>query len=69
LNIYRTKKTGIKVLHSNTGVVVERNDKELLVAAADGVLSMQEVQLEGKKRLLIEEFLRGYKIEKGDKLG
>jgi methionyl-tRNA formyltransferase len=69
LNIYRTKKTGIKVLHSNTGVIVERNDKELLVAAADGLISVQEVQLEGKKRLGIEEFLRGYKIEKGDQLG
>ncbi len=69
LNIYRTKKTGIKVLHSNAGVIVERTDKELLVAAADGVISVQEVQLEGKKKLWIEEFLRGYKIEKGDQLG
>jgi methionyl-tRNA formyltransferase len=69
LNIYRTKRTGIKVLHSNAGVIVDRTDKELLVAAGDGVLSMQEVQLEGKKKLGIEEFVRGYKIEKGDQLG
>jgi len=69
LNIYRTKKTGIKVLHSDAGSIVGRTEKELLVAAADEVLSLQELQLEGRKRMSIEEFLRGYKIEKGDRLG
>jgi methionyl-tRNA formyltransferase len=69
LNIYRTKRTGIKVLHSNPGAILDPTDKELLVATADELLSLQELQLEGKKRMSAEEFLRGYKIEKGDQLG
>ena len=34
----------------------------LKFAAADGYLSLQEVQLEGKKRMGIEEFLRGVRL-------
>jgi len=37
--------------------------KTLAVAAADGWLQLLEVQLEGKKRMSVEEFLRGTKLE------
>jgi methionyl-tRNA formyltransferase len=69
LNIYRTKKTGMKVLHSTPGMVVDRTSKELLVATEDEALAIEELQTEGKKRMSVEEFLRGYRIEKGDSLG
>ena len=36
-----------------------RKDKELVVGAADRALSLIEVQLEGKRRMKIAEFLRG----------
>jgi methionyl-tRNA formyltransferase len=69
LNVYRTRKTGIKVLHSTPGIVVNRTDTELLIAAGDEALAIEELQVEGRKRMRVEEFLRGYKIEKGDRLG
>jgi len=36
-----------------------RSDKELVIAAGEGALSLREVQLEGKRRMTAAEFLRG----------
>jgi methionyl-tRNA formyltransferase len=44
------------------GEVVTDNKTYLKIAAADGYLSLLEIQLEGKKRMDIEAFLRGNKI-------
>lgn len=38
---------------------------DLVVAAGEGALSLDEVQLEGKRALPIEEFLRGRRFETG----
>lgn len=49
---------------------VLRTDKEgIHVACADGVLILKEVQLEGKKRMDTDAFLRGYRLEEGTVLG
>lgn len=48
------------------GSVVDA-DKKLVVAAKDGIIKILELQLEGKRRLNTEEFLRGFKIKEGDK--
>ena len=37
-----------------------RSDKELIVAAGKGALSLAELQLEGKRRMTAAEFLRGH---------
>jgi methionyl-tRNA formyltransferase len=37
-----------------------RSDKELVIAAAERALSLQDVQLEGKRRMSVAEFLRGH---------
>jgi methionyl-tRNA formyltransferase len=37
-----------------------RSDKDLIVAAGKGALSLVEVQLEGKRRMSVAEFLRGH---------
>ena len=37
------------------------SDKDLVVAAAKGALSLAEVQLEGKRRMTAAEFLRGHR--------
>lgn len=50
------------------GTVISANQR-LLVACGSGVLELQEVQLEGKKRLSAPEFLRGTKLEPGMRLG
>lgn len=39
-----------------------RSDNELIIAAADRALSLEEVQLEGRRRMLAPEFLRGHAL-------
>ena len=51
------------------GTVVETGNHGLIVQTGQGQLSLKEVQLEGKKRMDISAFLRGYSIEKGFVLG
>ncbi|PKN20079.1 MAG: methionyl-tRNA formyltransferase [Deltaproteobacteria bacterium HGW-Deltaproteobacteria-6] len=41
----------------------------LPVAAADGYVILKDVQLAGKKRMPVHEFLRGYKLKQGSVLG
>ncbi|MBQ8518461.1 MAG: methionyl-tRNA formyltransferase [Agathobacter sp.] len=49
---------------------VIRVDKGVMeVQTGKGVLSLLEVQLEGKKRMEVDAFLRGYKVEQGSVLG
>ncbi len=69
LNIYRTKKTGVKVHEASPGLVVSKTDKELQVVTEDEALAIEELQQGGKKRMQIEEFLRGYRLDRGDRLG
>lgn len=47
---------------SLAGCVCAVNKKELSVYTGDGILSLQEVQLEGRKRMDIEAFLRGFPV-------
>ncbi|MBQ8280545.1 MAG: methionyl-tRNA formyltransferase [Roseburia sp.] len=49
---------------------VIRVDKGVMeVQTGKGVLSLLEVQLEGKKRMEVDAFLRGYQVEQGSVLG
>ena len=45
---------------------VDKN--KMLISTEEGYLDVKEVQLEGKKRMEISAFLRGYKVEKGEAL-
>ena len=47
------------------GTVIKRFPDELYVATGKGALSVIEIQGESGKRLLIKEFLQGYKIASG----
>ncbi|MBI4745425.1 MAG: methionyl-tRNA formyltransferase [Deltaproteobacteria bacterium] len=51
------------------GTVLEVNNKGIIVAAGEGYLSVKELQLEGRRRMVVAEFIRGHKIEKGMALG
>jgi methionyl-tRNA formyltransferase len=48
-------------LTGNAGEIL-RSEKELVVAAGKGALSLDEVQLEGKQRMSATEFLRGHRV-------
>lgn len=50
-------------------VVVAGEKAGLIVKTGDGVLSISELQLEGKRQMSAELFLRGHKIGVGIKLG
>lgn len=50
------------------GTVLRCTPTELLVGTASGSISVLEIQQEGKRRLTIEEFLRGYRIHEGETL-
>lgn len=54
---------------SRIGEVIISNKKQLVISTGDGLLSILEIQLEGKKKLLISEFLNGNPIISGSRLG
>lgn len=54
---------------SRIGEVIISNKKQLVISTGDGLLSILEIQLEGKKKLLINEFLNGNSIISGSRLG
>ncbi len=58
-----------KVVDENTdkkpGTVVRVTKDEILVQTKEGLLSLLEIQLEGKKRMPVDAFLRGYQIDEG----
>jgi len=43
------------------GTIVEFNKKDMFVKTGKGVLSIQELQLEGSRRMTAEEFIAGHK--------
>ena len=45
------------------------SENELMVSTANGMVSLLDVQLEGKKRMPAHEFLRGCRLKPGDRLG
>lgn len=63
---------GIKIFNSEmeevhqthiTGSVVSDGKTFLKVACTNGFLHIKELQMAGKKRMLVEEFLRGFKMD------
>ncbi len=51
------------------GQVIEADATGLLVACGEGVLQLLEVQPEGKNRMVISDFLNGFRMRKGEILG
>lgn len=67
VKIYKSEKTNTKVDLLPGSVLVTKED--LFIACNDSYLKIIELQLEGKKRLKTEEFLRGFNFQKEDALG
>jgi len=51
------------------GSILEVRKDTFLIACGEGVLAIRELQLEGKKRMNAEDFLRGYQLTEGTMLG
>ncbi|MDW3649543.1 MAG: methionyl-tRNA formyltransferase [Bacteroidia bacterium] len=61
LKIYKAE---IAHLHGgNLPGSIHVQENKLFISCADGLLEIKELQLEGKKRMKTEDFLRGYKQE------
>jgi methionyl-tRNA formyltransferase len=70
LKVYKSKVETDENSSTELGKIVKADQKNgLLVQASKGILRLKELQLEGKKKLGDEEFLRGFRIEIGEKLG
>ncbi len=53
----------------NPGEVVRADSGGFWIAAGSGVIALDEVQLENKKKLPAAEFIKGARIKAGDRLG
>ena len=47
------------------GEIVEVTKDGIMIKTGKGILELKEVQLEGKKRMETDAFLRGYQVTKG----
>ena len=62
LKIYRAEKEPVKP-GTSPGNFETDGKSFLKFAAPDGYIRVKELQLEGKKKLAVEDFLRGYRFE------
>ena len=60
------KKDAVRDTPGTIGTLI---DQGLTVAAADGYVFLKEIQLAGKKRLAVRDFLRGYRLDPKTILG
>jgi methionyl-tRNA formyltransferase len=54
---------------SEPGKLTVRGDDLLVVCNEGSLLALDEVQLEGKKRMTAAEFMRGFQVKSGERLG
>lgn len=63
----------VRVVHESVGgevgALVVQGDSMLVICGEKTLLELVEVQMEGKKRMTAGEFLRGYQVRSGERLG
>lgn len=68
LKIYKAKVTGLSGQRS-AGEITDISKEGITVATQEGGLTIEELQIEGKRRMKAEEFILGYKIHCGGVFG
>jgi len=63
--IHKTQIAQSSASQTNPGEIAEVDKNNLVVATGKGNLNVLEVQIEGKKKMRIKDFLQGHKLEKG----
>jgi methionyl-tRNA formyltransferase len=58
----------VETTESQPGVILQRTNDALVVGTGEHALAVLEIQQEGRKKMAVAEFLRGYPIEAGDVL-
>ncbi len=69
LKLWQASVEPLKGSYAEPGQVIELRKDSFVVATGDGALVIKELQLEGKKRMNTDAFLRGYPIAPGTILG
>lgn len=70
LKLLKAETIGDEFFREDFGRTVKPEQKEQVwVVTGKGILSLVEVQPEGKRRISIQEFVRGYHVEVGEGLG
>lgn len=69
LKIWKSKVTNMSEKNGTPGTVVAVNKDSFDVATGNNLLTVYEIQLEGKKRMNVHDFLLGCKIATGTVLG
>lgn len=60
MKVFKTAKTNIAAVGINPGEIMAK-EGHLFVACADNMLEILELQISGKKRMLVRDFLNGFK--------
>ena len=69
LKVWKAVPLKQSVKKTESGEVTEVTKDAIIVATGEGSLRIEELQLEGKKRMSCHDFLLGVKVQVGDKLG
>jgi len=70
LTVWRCKPSEIEhTLRQPGEVLAAKGDKLMVFCGGDSVLEIDELQIEGKKRMATRDFLNGIKVQVGEKLG
>jgi methionyl-tRNA formyltransferase len=62
-------RTAVELASGPAGIVVEAGGHRLVVAAGEAAVRLIEVQVPGKRVIDAAEFVRGYRVKVGDRLG
>ena len=71
LRVYRTERVedAGSLMEHEAGVITDVRAERVIVRTTAGTIALAEVQQEGRKRMGVAEFLRGYSLNVGDRLG
>ena len=69
IKVFSARVTDFEAKDTIPGRVVGQEEGAFFVQAAEGVVEIREMQMQGKKRLAADDFLRGFPLGKGTILG
>ena len=69
LKIWRAKVVSEENAEEKVGTVIARDKESFTVMCGKNALQILEIQLEGKRRMSVKDFMLGCQMELGEKLG
>jgi len=68
LKLLRSEPVKLETVFAAAGTILEISSNFFCVQCKRGAVRIFQVQLQGKKRMTVSDFLNGYALEKGDRL-